>query len=229
MKLMLVLDSSEIRKRVADHLDALGVEIVCYQNIIKAMDNVDEVSPDGIVVSALDFPRHWKILVSFVRSERPPEACAVALLYGPFFSEQERKKAAYLNVNCLINETHLDKRELNRLRDAFRSYISAEKWIDHLAVRPENSLAMIVTHPLTGALIPGKAVQISPDGAVFMPDKPDLTKNLHAMTELPGCSIRAGGMLLSPVCRVVRNGDGVIVLEFTALSSREKSILDMIF
>ena len=226
---MLVLDSREIRKRIADYVGTLGAEIVCYQHIIKAMDNVDEVSPDGIVVSASDFPRHWKTLVSFVRSERPPEACAIALLYGPFFTEQDRKKAAHLNVSCLVNETHLDKRALNRLREAFRPYISAEKWIDHLAVRPENSLAMIITNPLTGALVPGKAVQISPDGAVFMPDKPGLVKNLPAMTELPGCSIRAGGALLSPICRVVRNGDGVIVLEFTALSPREKSILDMIF
>ena len=228
MKLLLVIDSREVSKRIADYVKTLGAEIVCYQHIIKAMDNIDEVSPDGIVVSASDFPRHWKVLVSFVRSERPAETCAIALLYGPFFPEKERKKALHLNVSCLINEAYLDKRALNRLSAAFRPYISAEKWIDHLAVRPENSLAMIVTHPLTGALVPGKAVQISPDGTVFIPEKPQITKNLTVGTELPGCSIRAGGALLSPVCRVARNGDGVILLEFTALSLREKNILDML-
>jgi hypothetical protein len=229
MKLLLVLDSREIRKRISDYLKTLGAEIVCYQHILKAMDNVDEISPDGIVVSASDFPRHWKTLVSFVRGEKPPEACAIVLLYGPFFPDQERKKAAYLNINCLIDEARLDKRALGQLSEAFRPYISAEKWVDHLAIRPENSLAMIITNPLTGALVPGKAVQISPDGAVFMPEKPQMTKNLRTGTELPGCSIRAGGALLSPVCRVVRNGESVIVLEFTALSPREKNILDMIF
>jgi hypothetical protein len=229
MKLLLVLDSREIRKRITDYVKTLGAEIVCYQHIIKAMDNVDEISPDGIVVSASDFPRHWKALVSFVRNERPPESCAIVLLYGSFFPEKERKKAAHLNVSCMLNEAHLDKRALNQIREAFRPYISAGKWVDHLAVRPENSLAMIITNPLTGALVPGKAVQISPDGTVFMPEKPQMTKNLPVGTELPGCSIRAGGALLSPVCRVVRNGEGVIVLEFTALSLREKNILDMIF
>ncbi|MDR2343033.1 MAG: PilZ domain-containing protein [Spirochaetaceae bacterium] len=229
MKLLLVLDSHEIRGRIENYVKSLGIEVVCYQHILKAMDNVDEISPDGIVVSASDFPRHWKTLVSFVHSERPPETCAIVLLHGSFFSEQERKKALSLDVSCLINETRLDKGALNQLREVFRPYISAEKWVNHLAVRPENSLAMIVTNPLTGALIPGKAVQISPDGAVFMPDKPALTKNLPVATELPGCSIRAGGAILSPVCRVVRNGYGVITLEFTALSPREKNILDMIF
>ncbi|MDR3357007.1 MAG: PilZ domain-containing protein [Spirochaetaceae bacterium] len=229
MKLLLVLDSREVRKRIEDYVKTLGAEIVCYQHILKAMDNVDEISPDGIVVSAADFPRHWKTLVSFVRSERPPETCTVVLLYGDFFSEQERKKALHLNVSCLLNEARLDKRALSRLREAFRPYISAEKWVDNLAVRPEASLAMLITHPLTGALIPGKAVQISPDGAVFVPDRPVLVKNLTAGTELPGCSIRAGGALLSPVCRIVRNGEGVMVLEFTALSLHERNILDMIF
>ncbi|MDR0663096.1 MAG: PilZ domain-containing protein [Spirochaetaceae bacterium] len=224
MKLLFVVDSRYIYKRIADCVKALGAEIVRYQHIVKAMDNIGEISPDGIVVSAADFPRHWKTLVSFVRSERTAESCAIAVLYGTFFPEKERRKAQFLNVNCLVNETRLDRRALNRLCETFRPYISADKWIDRSAVKPENGLPMIVTNPLNGALIPGTAVKISPYGVIFTPEQHRLIKNLALMTELPGCSIRVGGSMLSPSCRIIRSED-TATLEFTALNEKEKQIL----
>ncbi|MDR1149616.1 MAG: PilZ domain-containing protein [Spirochaetaceae bacterium] len=226
MKLLLVLGSSDVYGQIADYVKDLGAELIHYQHILKAMDNIDEIAPDGIIVSAADFPRHWKTLVSFIRSERPPEVCAAIVLYGPVFPDKERKKAKFLNVDCLLSEAHLDKRSLSRLREVLRPYISAVEWVNHLAVRPKNSkkLAMIITNPLTGALINGKVTKISQDGVVFMPEQPRLTKNLALMTELHGCSLRTGSVILDPVCRIIRNEES-LTLEFTALKPYEKRIL----
>ncbi|MDR2659128.1 MAG: PilZ domain-containing protein [Spirochaetaceae bacterium] len=226
MKLLLVLGSSEVYKQIAEYVKELGAELVHYQHILKAMDNIDEISPDGVIVSATDFPRHWKTLISFIRASRPPEVCAAAVLYGQFFSDKERKKAKILRVNCLLNEARLDRRSLNQLRETLRPYISAVEWVTHLAVRPKDSkkLTMIITNPLTGALVPGKVIKISQDGVVFMPEHPRLTKNLALMTELPGCSLRAGSTILAPVCRVIRNEESV-TLEFTLFKPHEKQKL----
>jgi hypothetical protein len=226
MKLLLVLDSSDVYGQIADYVKDLGAEIIHYQHILKAMDNIDEIAPDGIIVSAVDFPRHWKTLISFVRNERPPEICATIVLYGTFFPDKERKKAKFLKVDCLLNEAHLDKRSLNRLREALRPYISTVDWVNHLAVRPKNSkkLAMIITNPLTGALINGKVTKISQYGVVFIPEQPRLAKNLTVMTELYGCSLRAGSTIIAPVCRVICNEES-LTLEFAALKPHEKRIL----
>jgi hypothetical protein len=224
MKLLFVADSLDVYKRIADHLKSLGAEIVRYQHIIKAMDNISEISPDGIVVSAADFPRHWKTLVSFVRSERTAESCAIVVLYGTFFTDKERRKAEFLNVNGLVNETRLDELALSRLCNIFRPYISADKWIDGFAVKPESGVSMIVTNPLNGVLVPGKVIKISLYGVIFMPEQHRFIKNLALMMELPGCSIRVGGAMISPVCRLIRSED-TVTLEFTALSAREKQIL----
>jgi hypothetical protein len=226
MKLLLVLGPSDVYRHISDYVKDLGAEIIHYQHILKAMDNIDEIAPDGIIVSAADFPRHWKTLVSFVRNERSPEVCAVVVLYGALFPDKERKKAKFLNVNCLLNETHLDKRSLNRLRQTLKPYISAVEWVNHLAIRPQNSkkLTMVITNPLTGSLINGKVIKISRDGVVFMPEQPRLTKNLTLMTELHGCSLRTGSAILAPVCRVIRNEES-LTLEFTALKPHEQRIL----
>ncbi|MDR1362987.1 MAG: PilZ domain-containing protein [Spirochaetaceae bacterium] len=226
MKLLLVLGASETYRQIADYVKDLGAEIVHYQHVLKAMDNIDEISPDGLIVSAADFPRHWKTLISFIRNERPPEVCAATVLYGPLFSDKERRKAKLLNVDCLLNEAHLDKRSLDCLRETLRPHISAVEWVNHLAVRPKNSkdMAMIITNPLTGALITGKVIKISQDGVVFMPEQSRLTRNLALMTELPGCSLRAGSAILAPVCRIIRNEES-LTLEFAALTAREKQIL----
>jgi hypothetical protein len=281
MKLLLVLGSSDIYGQIADYVKDLGAEIIHYQHILKAMDNIDEIAPDGIIVSATDFPRHWKTLISFIRSggliprplgrlelatptkngskspqlnnflterassirqcledtpplaagrlirsEHPPEVCATIVLYGPVFPDKERKKAKFLNVDCLLSEAHLDKRSLNRLREVLRPYISAVEWVNHLAVRPKNpkKLAMIITNPLTGALINGKVTKISQDGVVFIPEQPRLTKNLTLMAELHGCSLRTGSVILDPVCRVIRNEES-LTLEFAALKPYERRML----
>ncbi|MDR0408817.1 MAG: PilZ domain-containing protein [Spirochaetaceae bacterium] len=226
MKLLLVLSSSEACKQIADYVKELGVEIIHYRNIIKAMDNIDEISPDGVVVSATDFPRHWKTFVSFVRIGRPVESCAVVLLYNSFFSDKERGKAKFLNVNCLISEENLNKRSLNQLSDALRPHVPAIEWINHLAIKPQNEkkLAIILTNPLTGTLIAGKIIKISKAGMVFMPEHPRLTRNLTLMAELPSCSLRAGNAILSPICRVIRNEES-LTLEFAHIKAREKRIL----
>lgn len=39
-----------------------GYNCIQYTSFMKAFDNLEEISPDVIVINAQDYPRHWKIL-----------------------------------------------------------------------------------------------------------------------------------------------------------------------
>jgi hypothetical protein len=198
----------------------LGAEIILYQHPVKAMDNIDEINPDCIIISASDFPRHWKTLAGFVK-------CSIVLLHGEFFPETERRKARHLGIQTLLNEANLDESALKRLRKALRNHISAEKWMEPLVKTPENQkkTSLIITHPLSGALIPGKITKISSAGAIFKPNEPRMVKKIRPGVELSGCSLRIGSSILAPVCRVVSNDENM-ALEFKLLEHQEKHILE---
>ena len=68
MKLLLVLSSDETYNHISHFVKPLGFELIRYNHILKAMDNIDEIEPAAIIISARDFPRHWKIMVQFVRN-----------------------------------------------------------------------------------------------------------------------------------------------------------------
>jgi hypothetical protein len=68
MKLLLVLGSDETGNLISSYVEPLGFNLIRYRHVIKAMDNVDEIDPTGIIISARDFPRHWKVLVQIGRA-----------------------------------------------------------------------------------------------------------------------------------------------------------------
>jgi len=227
MKLLLVLASPSAYRQIADYVKVLGAELILYQHPVKAMDNISEINPDCIIVSASDFPRHWKTLAAFAGSDESAEKCSIVLLHGGSFSETEIRKARHLGIEAILDETRLDERSLQKLRQALRPHLSAEKWIEPLVDAPPSrkKLSLIITHPLSGALIPGRIAKISTGGALFKPDEPRLVKQIAAGTELNGCSLRAGASILSPLCRVVRKDEN-ITLEFKLTETREKRILE---
>ncbi|GMO37130.1 MAG: hypothetical protein Ta2F_13310 [Termitinemataceae bacterium] len=227
MKILLVMDSAEQQNRISEYVKALGFDSIWYRFVLKAMDNIDEINPDGIFVSAVDFPRHWKALVSFFRSTHPASVSPVVVLVNNKFTEKESEKAKHLDVNCLLPEYGADAAALDCLRRVLQSTVPAEKWLDGTASTKatQRQLAMIITNPLTGALIPGKIKKITNFGAVFASDFPELSKNIEPETILKGCSLRAGGAILSPVCKVINNGD-TLSLEFLELCESEKKSLE---
>jgi hypothetical protein len=83
----------QIRRILYLYVKPLGFELIRYHHVLKAMDNIDETDPSGIIISARDFPRHWKTMVQFVRSERPKDACPIIILKGENFPLEETSKA----------------------------------------------------------------------------------------------------------------------------------------
>jgi hypothetical protein len=81
------------------------------------MDNIDEIDPCAVIISARDFPRHWKIFTQFVRTERLETECPIIMLTGDTFNVEEAAKAKHLRVNFTLAETLDNDAEVKTLQE----------------------------------------------------------------------------------------------------------------
>ncbi|MDR2144557.1 MAG: PilZ domain-containing protein [Treponema sp.] len=227
MKLLLILASDETFNNVALFLNPLGFELIRYRQVLKAMDNIDETDPDGIIISARDFPRHWKTMLQFVRSERPKSQCPVILLKGRDFSEEEAGKAAYLGVNGIVLESLKDSAEVEQIQNILARYVSVEDKRKNRRYRAESwaRFGFMFSNPLDETIVTGTVKTVSSTGVSFEPERPALVKDLKNDMEIPGCSLRAGDTILAPSCILRRTGK-IMSLEFTSFPDAEKEKLE---
>jgi hypothetical protein len=227
MKLLLILGSDETDELISLYVRPLGFDLIRYRHVLKAMDNVEEIDPAGIIISARDFPRHWKILVQFVRSQRSREECPIIILRGENFPLEESSKAFFLGVSGIVAESLETPEEIDRLQAILGRYIPLEerRKSRRFYSGAWNRFGFLVFNPLTCIIIPGEIKNLSSTGLSFLPVNPAMTKDITLNMELPECSLRAGKDILSPVCRLVRTGR-IISLEFISFPENEREILD---
>ena len=98
MKALLISDRKEIIDFVTPLLKKNGFDMIHYRWIIKALDNIEEIQPDIIVLSAMEYPRHWKTLAGFVQSGIGGNDVKVYLYDTEPLSADEEKKAYDLGI-----------------------------------------------------------------------------------------------------------------------------------
>lgn len=177
MKALVISDTQEIVDSLQSYLKENNFDIIIYRWLLKALDNIEEIHPDIIFVSACEYPRHWKTLASFVKSGIGGNNIKL-FLYDPVpLSEEEVKKAHELGVQALINNlSDLELRKIcsniintglndnsittndkNNKEDkddevSFASNEDSNKYVDY---------ELILTHPLTGKFVFASAIYIS--------------------------------------------------------------------
>lgn len=102
MKALLISDRKEIIDFVTPKIKARGFDLIHYRWIIKALDNIEEIQPDVIVLSAGEYPRHWKTLAGFVQSGIGGNDVKVYLFETNPLSEEDEKKAEGLGVFSFV-------------------------------------------------------------------------------------------------------------------------------
>ena len=227
MKALLVIGSEVAYKLVSFYVRPLGFEIVRYRQPLKAMDNVDEVDPDAVIISAEDFPRHWKTLVQYIRSDRSTDRTVIVILKGSHFPFEEAAKAAHIGVNGIVSENLDDPDELDRLQGILGRYAPVrENRVAH-RMRPAgwDRIEFVFTRPDDLSIVTGRVESISSSGLAFLPEQASAVASLESGMELSDCSLRAGDAILSPVCGVVRV-ERVIALTFSKFDESEHAILD---
>jgi len=227
MKLLLVLGSDDTFNLLSLHIKPLGFELIRYNNVLKAMDNIDEADPMGVIMSARDYPRHWKTFIQFIRSERPKNVCPVIILKGECFTEDDTTKAHYLGISGIASEDLTDPSEIIRLQEILCRYLPSEdkRRSRRYHIQPWQHIRFIFIVPKDNYLITGELKTISSGGLSFLPDHTNLLKGMNLHDEFPECSLRAGETFLSPVCRLVRTGR-IISMEFVNFPKNEQHILD---
>jgi len=235
MKLLLVLGSDDNYDIISRTIAPLGLEPVRYRHVLKAMDNIDEVDPAAIIISARDFPRHWKILVQFVRSERSKEACPIIILKGTNFNTEETSKALFLGVNGILGDTPESQDDIDRLRDILDcSGGKAEPAYEeqkqpcrnrHFFVEPWHHVGLLIADISGKPILLADLKTISADGLSFSPASPLPPKAVNPDSELRECSLRAGDAILSPVCRI-SGVDKNISLKFVSFPGDERRVFD---
>jgi hypothetical protein len=226
MKALLLIDSDRIADLAGFYMKPLGFESLRYRNPVKAIDNLEEIAPDAIVVSARDFPRHWKVLAQAVRFYSKKDECAIVLLKGDSFPIEEAAKAAEIGVNGVVRDDLDDRREQGRFQDLLKRYIVVDenRVADRVLPSAWDRLDFMFSHPVSLAPIVGRIDAISPTGLSFVPSMSVLAADLAAGELLEDCSLRVGPDIVDLDCRVVHPGR-VLGLEFERLADDDRSRL----
>lgn len=227
MKALIVIDSDSAYKLVSFYLKPLGFDFVRYRLPLKAMDNVDEVDPDAVIISAEDFPRHWKTLVQFIRTERDKKRTAIVVLKGSTFSYEDAAKASFLGVNGIASENLDDPEEIDRVQSILARYTAVTNGRAARRFRPAQweRIEFILSAPDTGAIVTGRIVSISNSGLAFEPESGAGFSRFAAGTEFPDCTLRVDDAILSAACTLVRSEPDA-AFAFSQMDDADRGILD---
>jgi hypothetical protein len=226
MKLMMVLGTGDIYAKFNAILKPLTVETIVYRHIQKAMDNIEEVGPEVIIIDAGAFPRHWKSFIQFIRETGEKKLCPVILVKGAGFSPTEHDKAVFLGVDAVVSETLSGKGEVAAIQSIVNAAIpDGEHKLKMKNDADKGRFGLIITHPITGALLSGEVKAVSEEGIIFYPDHASLAETIPLHAELYACSFRAGDTILSPVLRLVKREAG-LYFAFVSFPGNEQVIFN---
>lgn len=113
MKALVISDRQETIDYVTPLVKQKGFDLIHYRWIIKALDNIEEIQPDIIVLSAGEYPRHWKTLAGFVQSGIGGNDVKVYLYETSPLSKEDEEKAKGLGVLSFI-ESFSESEEIKK-------------------------------------------------------------------------------------------------------------------
>jgi CheY-like chemotaxis protein len=227
MKALLLVDNDRIAEIARFYLRPLGFEVVRYRSPIKALDNLEEIDPDAIVISARDFPRHWKVITQVIRATKPKDKCIIVLLKGELFPFEEAAKAVHLGVNGVVRDNLDDRHEQSQFQRLLKRYVVVDesRVAERVAPSPWDRLDFMFAHPASYTPVAGRLETISISGLSFIPDNVSLAADLAVGDEIEDCSLRAGDRIISLSCRIVR-ADRVLGLSYAAIEDEDRRYLE---
>ncbi|MDP3177163.1 MAG: PilZ domain-containing protein [Spirochaetaceae bacterium] len=226
MKALLLAEDDGIARLARFYLRSLGFEVLRYRNPLKAIDNLEEIEPDALVVSARDFPRHWKTITQAIRSERGKDSCVIVILKGELFGFDEAAKAVHLGVNGVVRDDLSDRKEQAQFQRLLKRYVRVEeaRIPDRVAPSAWDRLDFIFAHPVTLAPIAGRLETINIEELEFTPENPGSIVDLEIGRPLEDCSLRAGDRILSLSCAVIK-ADRTMILRIASIDDGDRDYL----
>ena len=223
---MLVADSDTSTDALSRTLRPYGFDVVRYRSAVKALDNICEIVPDAVFVSATDFPRHWKAIAQFIRADTDRDRTIIVLLTGERFTSDDADKAIHIGVQATIGETIASAEDRERLIALFSRYKPSAEPRENFEYRDVAARAtFLFTNPINETIITGKVESISRREMRFRPDAASATADLAAGDVLDQCSLKLDDAVIQPKCRVERNGS-VIQLAFDGIPESDGAAIE---
>ncbi|MBR5402243.1 MAG: hypothetical protein IK102_10600 [Treponema sp.] len=113
MKALIISEDQKVCDTLNETLVDAGYDTIIYKWLLKALDNIEEIHPDCIVVSSSEYPRHWKTLVQFVKSGIGGDNVDIYLYEPNPMSDEDEEKARILGITDYF--TTLEKSELQKI------------------------------------------------------------------------------------------------------------------
>lgn len=183
MKALIISDDENLVKSTSSFLESKNYDIIVYKWLLKALDNIEEIRPDLIVVSSSEYPRHWKTLVQFVKSGIGGEDVHIYLYEPTPLSKEDEDKAKILGIDGYFTNT--DELE-NMFNPAEEEVPSVENIVSE--VQPEESPEfghIMITHPVDMHFMTGKVTAFDNDSLTCILD---YETDLASETKLSKCS-----------------------------------------
>lgn len=118
MKALLIADDEKAAANICEVLKGAGYDVIVYKWLLKAMDNLEEIKPEMIVVSAKDYPRQWKTLAQYSTNLESDEKPQIILFSPEPLSDEELRKAEALQVRGIFRSADSDG--LNELKEIIK-------------------------------------------------------------------------------------------------------------
>ena len=231
MKAIIICDDEDVIAKVDAVLASLSYDTIIYRWLLKALDNIEEIRPDIVVVSASDYPRHWKTLTQFIKSGIGGKIPDVILYVPESFSDAEKKKTRQLGIKGIFSSS--DKSGISLFRsivtspigepapsleeaetdvpDAEAASISETETVSTEGLALGKIGTAVFTHPKTGAFVTGSIRRLSDGNAEFTADIPSLTQGISPGDRIEELSLRTGGVPTYCTASVVNVGNEIII------------------
>jgi hypothetical protein len=218
------MENTAVKEELEDRLLPLGFDFIHYTSPVKAMENLEEISPDVIFFNVQDFPRHWKPFMMFTYQFFSREKVPFFLLTeNGELSFEEAAKASHLEVTGIIGSlgspTEFDNflRALNRKNLLFEQRLTL-RYTPHAF----DNICFMFTHPRHLKLITGKLLDFSQGGLSFFPDNPHLTVDLLPEDKIDIATLTIEDNPLDLQLSIVRNNEN-LALRYDGLPESHKA------
>jgi len=223
--MMLVSETQDKSKDLIKFFKEESINIVCYNSPMKALDNLQEIMPDILVIDAVDFPRHWKIMTQYLRYDKSKNDVVVLLIVSDLFSALEVDKAVKVGVQGVINVDESYDVVAKKASDILSKYkcLTFRKGRSDGCNIPAKKCSFLFIEPSTGAIITGKVKDIQKTSILFIPDT-----NLDSLEKgslLDTCSLKIHDKILTPHCRIVES-ENYLNLQLENLSQEDEGIIN---
>lgn len=204
---------------IKEALEEKGYNCIHYTNFMKAYDNLEELSPDVVIISIKDYPRHWKI-VSFADAESLAKKIKTIILVPhsfkgikeaeqlcatPFIYDEEEgfNKPLFMELLNTVDDEVPELSEDVRINSKidYGNYFDEDDFpaptVEELLSRAENDYmshdskcSFIYMNPSVMSIITGKVISFIYPEICFLPDRKEGFQSIYIGQILDDCSLK---------------------------------------